>query len=446
MTFFTTKKPMKSVINFLIEKAEQTGYTAVKFPYGKTNWATHNSHNSYTADKNGVNHYITGTYINGNYYPYKLFSKNFNDEWQSNTGTTNYVTYDFGTNNPTVVNAYYIQAPSGDRRSLNSYTPKKWTFYGSNVNSSNNTDWTVLDMREGSTEWRNQEKRYFKFSNTTPYRYYKLDLLEANNTSNNFRIAQMEFFDMADLASKPQEISAAYLVSKGSSTFDNVNLYLDLGDCYNNAITQPYYGNYYHTATIESFNPATLEQRNMMLDTHYLARSSSGKVNNNNVELTLYTDITKDRIVFATVLDPSAVTAATNVSYIGLMKRYSNEGNNAGLVNAVGMYALYSNPSVMRNKAGSYYQQIIARFVSLGYSPSVWGDNVFVSPVFLEGDYEGIRGELEDVYTVRIDNLVNEDEVLIGSVRYKVLIISSAGSCSFPHQCVVFKLPNTTTA
>ncbi|MGA4519177.1 hypothetical protein ACPA0F_18125 [Solibacillus silvestris] len=442
MTFYTEKKALKSTIPFLIDKAEVEGFTAVKFPYGKTIRLT----NFTGRDANGIEHKVEGTNGNSSYPAHRVFSRSFENYWQGASGATgtSYVTYDFGVNNPTVVNAYYIQAMSGDRRTLNTAAPKKWTFYGSNEDLGASTVWTPLDMRENCNDWRHQEKRYFKFSNTTAYRLYKLEITMTNGAT--LQIAQFELFNTADLIAKPNEISAAYLVSKGSSTFDNVNIYLDSGDCYNNAITSIYSGNFYHVATIESFDPVTLEQRNMMLDTHYLARSNAGMQNNNSIMLTLYTDISKDRIVFATILDPSASNPATNASYVGLMKRYSNEGNNSGLVNAVGMFAPYSYPAVMKNKAGTYYQPIVNRVVSIGYSPSVWGDNVFVSPVFLEGDYEGVRGELEEVYTARVDNLVNEDEILIGSIRYKVIIISSNGSCSFPYQCIVFKLPSSTIA
>jgi hypothetical protein len=54
--------------------------------------------------------------------------------------------------------------------------PKNWTFQGSNDGSS----WTTLDTQTNQTSWGSAEQRVFRFTNSTAYRYYRLNI-SANN-------------------------------------------------------------------------------------------------------------------------------------------------------------------------------------------------------------------------------------------------------------------------
>lgn len=69
-----------------------------------------------------------------------------------------------------VVEKYTIRAGIWDE------APRNWTFQGSNDGSA----WAILDTRVNITGWGGQPFKVFTFSNTTAYRYYKLNIT-ANN-------------------------------------------------------------------------------------------------------------------------------------------------------------------------------------------------------------------------------------------------------------------------
>ena len=83
------------------------------------------------------------------------------------------VDYDFVEGTP--LNAYRIYFEQGG--SYVNRAPKKWKFYGSN----DKTSWTQLDERTSETNW-GTENRTYRFTNSTPYRYYRIEFLENNST------------------------------------------------------------------------------------------------------------------------------------------------------------------------------------------------------------------------------------------------------------------------
>ena len=116
--------------------------------------------------------------------PYKAFGFDEYDEWScwaTSTGTTGWLKIDLGSGNGIAVNLYSVKAStrtqSGDDGAARA--PKAWNFQGSN----NDSDWTTLDTQSNITGWSNGEERYFSFSNSTTYRYYKIDVTENNGAT-----------------------------------------------------------------------------------------------------------------------------------------------------------------------------------------------------------------------------------------------------------------------
>ena len=101
------------------------------------------------------------------------------------------VDYDFGDGTLQVVNAYRIYFEQG--ASYLPRAPKHWKFYGSNDKAS----WTPLDERTSETDWGTKENRTYNFTNSTPYRYYRIEFLENNNSNSNgsyLEMVQLEYF------------------------------------------------------------------------------------------------------------------------------------------------------------------------------------------------------------------------------------------------------------
>ncbi len=99
------------------------------------------------------------------------------------------VDYDFGDGTPQVINAYRIYFEQGTTYLVRA--PKHWKFYGSNDKST----WSCIDERASETGWGTKENRTYNFTNSTPYRYYRIEFLENNNNNEGYlEMVQLEYF------------------------------------------------------------------------------------------------------------------------------------------------------------------------------------------------------------------------------------------------------------
>lgn len=108
------------------------------------------------------------------------------------------VDYDFGA--ATVVNSYKVYAGGyrGGTENQNSgheRTAKRWKFYGSN-GEGEEKDWEELD-ENSVTDWNDKtepDNRQFTFFNATAYRYYRMEILEPQDSSNGYtELVQLEY-------------------------------------------------------------------------------------------------------------------------------------------------------------------------------------------------------------------------------------------------------------
>ena len=108
------------------------------------------------------------------------------------------IDYDFGEGK--TVNAYRLMAGGNSSSSTAAFeyqrkrAPKSFAFYGSN--EGDDGEWVKLDERSNETAWivnaSIQEERQYEFENLTPYRYYRIEFTERNNTAQDF----LEFFKL----------------------------------------------------------------------------------------------------------------------------------------------------------------------------------------------------------------------------------------------------------
>jgi hypothetical protein len=92
---------------------------------------------------------------------------------------------DFGSGNSETLTWYKITAGSASQE------PAAWTFQGSNDGSS----WTTLDTQSGQT-YPDQLTKTYTFSNTTAYRYYRLNVTATTGGTSGFMsVAELELGD-----------------------------------------------------------------------------------------------------------------------------------------------------------------------------------------------------------------------------------------------------------
>lgn len=101
---------------------------------------------------------------------WKVFDRLATTVWTVASGTTGWVSYDFGYGNQKVVTSYKLGS-NNDNAWMNRH-PSAWTFQGSNDNSS----WTTLDTKSSQPAWSISEERTYVVTNTTAYRYYRINI------------------------------------------------------------------------------------------------------------------------------------------------------------------------------------------------------------------------------------------------------------------------------
>ena len=143
-----------------------------------------------------VDEYSSAIYSSSGYNATKAFDgvrvveADRNSRWLPKPTGDMWFIYAF--NVPTVVDSIRIYLPiqvSNDLKQA-ARAPKKWTFQGSNDKST----WVVLDTQTNETSWAKGESRYYKFSNTTAYKYYKFNCTANNGNSDCMQVDEIEFY------------------------------------------------------------------------------------------------------------------------------------------------------------------------------------------------------------------------------------------------------------
>ena len=111
------------------------------------------------------------------------------DRWVAG-GTTGHIGYDFGVGQSRVVTHYRMMplAP-GDSTNITNRSPRNWTLQGSN----NGTTWDILDTRTNQSSFPPGESRLFQTTNTTAYRYYRINITLNHGATDYTMMAELEF-------------------------------------------------------------------------------------------------------------------------------------------------------------------------------------------------------------------------------------------------------------
>jgi len=107
--------------------------------------------------------------------------------WFTNASPTGWLKVDLGAGNEAVVRKYTLTCESHSTGVARS--PRDWTLQGSN----NDSDWDILDTQTGITPSFYQIQS-FTFTNSSAYRYYKINVTANNGDASYLGIAQMELF------------------------------------------------------------------------------------------------------------------------------------------------------------------------------------------------------------------------------------------------------------
>ena len=113
--------------------------------------------------------------------PDKAFDGDPGSKWFDSAAPTGWLQKDFGANNAQVIKRYTISSADVATRD-----PKDWTLLG----SQDGVNWTTLDSQTGQLFANRMQQNTYNISNTTAYRYYRLNVT-ANNGDTGLAIAEL---------------------------------------------------------------------------------------------------------------------------------------------------------------------------------------------------------------------------------------------------------------
>lgn len=178
-----------NMVDGIMDQFENSGGVATA-----TNASYDSTSKLYTNAGSGISgNIVTGgtatgdsSYISGSTTPAVAFDNSTATGWVVTQNTwPHWAQYDFGSGNAKTVIQYAIISQNGE-------TPNSWTFSGSNDGSS----YTTLDTQSGliNSGWTCGTDpcttRSFSISNSTAYRYYKINITSGNTT--DFRIYELQ--------------------------------------------------------------------------------------------------------------------------------------------------------------------------------------------------------------------------------------------------------------
>lgn len=116
------------------------------------------------------------------------FDNNNSTYWSNDNNLPAWLLYDFGQDEGKVIAKYRIYFESSNYDA----SPSDWTFQASNDAGS----WTALNTQTGQ-DWSANEWKDYEFSNTSRYRYYRINISDNKGTSDNYvSINEMEMQEM----------------------------------------------------------------------------------------------------------------------------------------------------------------------------------------------------------------------------------------------------------
>lgn len=124
--------------------------------------------------------------------PWKAFDQDNVTYWGI-IGTAGWVQYDFGASNEQIITSYRIYAEWRPVGSGYGAGPDDWTLEASNTGAFSGEE-TVLDTVTNEVDGSGQGWKTFTFSNSTAYRYYRLDITQ-NGGNSRTHIQSFELWD-----------------------------------------------------------------------------------------------------------------------------------------------------------------------------------------------------------------------------------------------------------
>jgi len=275
--------------------------------------------------------------------PSNAFDNNNATYWSNDNNLPVWIQYDLGIDNGKVIEKYRIYFESSNYEA----SPKDWTFQA----SADASTWITLDTQTGEN-WFANEWREYTLSNSTRYRYYRINIADNNGSTDNYvSINEIEMQEMI-YENHPTLVVVDNKVGIGTST---PTATLEV----NGRISQTGLGSSVFLGKDAGLNDDIQNRNNVYIGFECGKANIDGYRNNSIGYQALFSNTTgysnnafgyhalySNNATYNTAMGDEALTKNTNGTFNSSFGNGSLYNNVNGCYNtAIGSYALYYNTS-----------------------------------------------------------------------------------------------------
>lgn len=160
--------------------------------------------------------------------------------------------------------------------------------------------------------------------------------------------------------------------------------------------------------------------------------------NSDMTYVTYHLSITKDRIILHLQGDKLISNYGNPVAYLGLPIRYDKTDRKAVLMAVSESFSKNNVCIVIEDSLNQTLQDYNWYYTAAPGAPS-WGGNYFLEPLHIGKNGEGLRGELEGLYGLHSDGVVDGNIITDNGTDYIVIKRIANGNNSFPRPTLAMK-------
>jgi hypothetical protein len=149
--------------------------------------------------------------------------------------------------------------------------------------------------------------------------------------------------------------------------------------------------------------------------------------------------VTRDRVIIHVQGDKLISSYANSVAFLGMPLRYDINDKKCIVYAASEDAVVNGSPRVLEDSIGNVHQNYNWYYIASPGNPS-WGNNFFVETLHFGKGSEGLRGELDGLYTTHPSGLIDGDVIDVNGTQFKVIKRVSNGSTAFPRDCMLMRL------
>lgn len=155
--------------------------------------------------------------------------------------------------------------------------------------------------------------------------------------------------------------------------------------------------------------------------------------------VTYHLSVTKNRIILHLQGDKQLSWWQNPVVFLGMPIRYSDTDKRCILRAISETSPIASFPTLIEDSIGNINISYTWHHTAAPSNPS-WGGHYFLEPLHFGKSGEGLRGELDGLYGLSGDNVVDGDVIDVNGNKYLVIKRVATGSNAFPRDTYAMKM------